>query len=428
MRILITGGNGFIGHHLAEALSARGHEVVVGIHGNSPGTQGAKGSSNMSVDFTTDTHTHVWRQRLNGFDGVINSVGIVREHGKQTFETLHTKAPIALFRACQQSGVKRVIQISALGAAPNACSRYHRSKWQADDYLNRLDLDSVVIRPSIVYGPGAKSMMFFKTLSALPLVPLIGDGTQSIQPIHIDDFCQVIVHAIESAKRVRKQFDIVGPEPLQYRTLMRQLRLWHGLGEPKFINLPDRLAYLMARCLSWNRELPVSPETVGMLISGNTGDVRETAGILGAMPSRLESWLRKTPSGTSDRWYARLYFVRILLRIAIGFVWIHTGFISIFAVPETYSFGLLQQVGIPSQAAPLFLYGASLLDIALGLATLFAYRTQWIGGLQMMMILGYSIIITLFLPEYWLQPFGPISKNLPLLVSTYIMMILEKKP
>ncbi len=427
MRILITGGNGFIGRHLVATLSARGHQVVAGVHGRSPGTPGAEGSSSMSIDFTTDSHTHAWRQRLCGFDVVINSVGIVREHGKQTFETLHTKAPIALFRACQQSGVKRVIQISALGAAPNASSRYHRSKWQADDYLSTLNLDWVVIRPSIIYGPGAKSMMFFKTLSVLPLVPLIGDGTQSIQPIHIDDFCKVIVQAIESPELARKQIDIVGPEPLQYRALMRQLRLWHGLGEPKFLKLPDRLAYLLAGCFSWNRELPMSPETVGMLISGNTGDVRETAEILKAKPSRLESWLRETPSETSDRWYARLYFVRILLRIAIGFVWLHTGLISIFAVPSTHSFGLLQQVGIPSQAAPLFLYGASLLDIALGLATLFAYRIQWIGGFQMMMIMGYSTIITLFLPEYWFQPFGPISKNLPLLVSTYIMMILEKR-
>ncbi|MET0026655.1 MAG: SDR family oxidoreductase [Candidatus Thiodiazotropha sp.] len=426
MKILITGANGFIGRHLLQALRDKGHVVVAGVHSKLPRNPNLNGSV-MYVDFISDTSTQIWRQRLHGFDVVINTVGIIGEHGRRTFELLHTRSPISLFRACQQTGIKRVIQVSALGAAADASSRYHRSKWLADDYLSHLSLDWVILRPSIVYGPGAKSMMFFKALSALPFIPLIGDGRQSLQPIHIKDLCDVVVQAVDSTHLSRHCLDIVGPEALEYVSLMNLLRKWLGLKDARFINIPEWLALRLAGALNLNRQLPLSAETVGMLIEGNTGDVSDTRAILGKMPAQLETWLRDSPSETSDHWFSKLFFTRFLLRISIGFVWIHTGLISMFAVPQTMSFDLLGRVGIPSHTAPYFLYGSSFVDVALGLCTVLAYRIEWIGWAQIIMILGYTAIISAFLPDYWNHPFGPISKNLPLIVSTYVMMIMEER-
>src|SRR5690606_7840439 len=176
MNILLCGANGFIGRHLAAALEGRGHRVVRGVRDTEDGKDA------VAIDYTRDHGPDIWRPRLEGIDVVINAVGILRERGTATFGALHARAPIALFDAAAQVGVRRVVQIAALGADEGAQSRYHRSKKQADDYLATLPLDWVVVQPSLVYGPGGTSAKLFDTLAALPLIPLPGGGRQRIQP------------------------------------------------------------------------------------------------------------------------------------------------------------------------------------------------------------------------------------------------------
>ena len=86
---------------------------------------------------------------------VVNAVGILRESGNATFQALHVDAPVALFHACVQADVKKVVQISALGADTEAASRYHLSKKHADDTLAELPIRWVIMQPSLVFGLGA---------------------------------------------------------------------------------------------------------------------------------------------------------------------------------------------------------------------------------------------------------------------------------
>src|SRR5439155_26090049 len=95
-----------------------------------------------------------------------------------TFRALHDEGPRALFAACRESGVTRVVQVSALGADAEAASAFHRSKRAADDFLLSLPLRGVVVQPSLVFGVGGASAELFTRLAALPLVPLPGGGTQ----------------------------------------------------------------------------------------------------------------------------------------------------------------------------------------------------------------------------------------------------------
>ena len=191
MRILITGASGFIGSALAAALARRGHEVVACAHQRDPQAPALR------VDFMRDVTEADWLPRLKGIDVVINAVGILRETNTGQFDALHHRAPAALFRACQTAGVTRVIQISALGADDGATSAYHRSKKAADDELRKLDLDWSILQPSVVFGSGGASTRLFLLLASLPLIPLIGPGNQSMQPIHIDDLTALLVKLIE---------------------------------------------------------------------------------------------------------------------------------------------------------------------------------------------------------------------------------------
>src|SRR4051812_33365609 len=128
MLILLTGASGFIGLHLLAALRAAGHVVTAAGRRQLPGVP------MVHADFTRDTDAAVWMPRLKDVDVVINAVGILRETGQQSFEFTHARTPIALFEACAQSGVQRVIQISALGA-DSGTTGYFRSKHAADLHL-----------------------------------------------------------------------------------------------------------------------------------------------------------------------------------------------------------------------------------------------------------------------------------------------------
>src|SRR4051812_8633781 len=134
MRVFIVGASGFLGRCLVAPLKDAGHDVLCGVRdiARSPGERC------VAVDFTRDHRTEDWLPRLEGIHAVVNCVGILRERGDQTFSALHEAAPRALFAACAEAGVYKVIQISALGADEAARSRYHTSKRRADEFLASL--------------------------------------------------------------------------------------------------------------------------------------------------------------------------------------------------------------------------------------------------------------------------------------------------
>lgn len=427
MNILLTGANGFIGSHLLRELTMQGHTVRACVRDPKLAEKRFQGPKYLHCDFVEDTTTDRWRRRLDGIDAVINAVGIIRETANQHFDTLHRDAPIALFQAAADAGIKRIIQISALGADEMGRSHYHLSKRAADDYLAELPLDWVILRPSIVYGAGAKSMALFRALSALPLTPLVADGRQFVQPIHIGDLVKAVEYSLESDRVVRQRIDLVGAEPVTMRALLSQQRRWLGLGELHTLSVPYRLSLSFAELAGILGSASIDRESVEMLRRGNTGEVDGFIERFGFRPRSMEESMAHTPATESDRWYAGLYFLRPLLRLTLALMWILTGLTSAFFYPPEASYQLLAETGIHGTLAPLMLYGAATLDLLLGMALLFAYRLQQAALLQIAVMVLYSLIISIALPEFWLHPFGPVSKNLPLIAATLMLIVMEKR-
>ena len=146
-----------------------------------------------------------------------------RQHGEQTFERIHKRAPQALFTACVAAGVRRIVQISALGA-DRGVTRYFLTKRAADDYLATLPLEWTIVRPAMVFGPGGSSARLFQMLAHLPLVPLPGRGEQRLQPIHIDDLTEAVVRILAETTTSRTRIELVGPQSLSLRELLVSLR------------------------------------------------------------------------------------------------------------------------------------------------------------------------------------------------------------
>ena len=115
-----------------------------------------------------------------------------------------------------------------------------------------------------------------------------------------------------------------------------------------------------------------------------------------------------------------------MLRLIIGFVWIWSGVVSAFLYPQPLGLELLHEVGIPVGVDVPLLYLASFLDIGIGLLTIVGYRLQALFVFQIIVIVVYTILLTLLAPYHWLHPFGPVLKNVPLVVSIYILSRLEK--
>lgn len=427
MNILLTGAGGFIGSHLLRELYAQGHNIKACVRDPALAEKRFSGPEYIDDDFSKDVRPEKWHPRLEGVDIVINTVGIIRESATQRYDTLHRDAPIALFQAAANSGVQRIIQISALGADASAQSHYHLSKRSADDYLAELPLDWVILRPSIVYGPGAKSMSLFRALAALPLTPVVGDGRQPIQPIHIDDLVHAAVHCIQDPEDIRRKIDLVGPKPITMLKLLQLQRQWLGQGPLRPLPVPYPMSLHLAGVSGFLGNTPLNRESVQMLQRGNTSDVNAFSEYFHFTPQDIQDVLSRTPATVADRWYAGLYFLRPLLRISIALVWILTGLSSAFFYPTQESYVLLERTGISGVLAPLMLYGAAALDLLLGFAVLFSIRLPIAALMQVVMMCGYSLIISVALPEFWLHPFGPVTKNLPLIVATLIMLVMEKR-
>jgi uncharacterized protein YbjT (DUF2867 family) len=428
MRILLTGASGFIGQHLLQALLAEGHHVVCAVR--TPKKSEDPRLSYVHADFAKDTDKSVWLARLSKVEAVINTVGIFRESGSQTFRKLHLETPRALFAACAEShDVRMVIQLSALGADQEASTPYHLSKRAADDYLASLPLRAYIVQPSLVYGKEGASARVFKTLASLPLAVRFGSAPQLVQPVHIDDVTAAMVallrHRLPLAPgATAMRVPLVGPQALPFTDYLAALRSAMGMGKLRVLPLPGALAKLMAKCGRWLPGGLLDEDALSMLDRGNTGDTAVITHLLGRPLTPIDHFITDP---RAERTLAKLGWLLPTLRWSIVAVWIITAIVSFGLYPVEASYELLARTGIPPALQPLMLYGAASFDLLLGLGIAFLPRRRWLWLAQLALIGFYTVVIAFKLPEFLLHPYGPLTKNLPMLAAIWLLYELEEE-
>ncbi|WP_119156008.1 SDR family oxidoreductase [Caldimonas tepidiphila] len=417
MRVLLTGAGGFIGSRLARALLDAGHEVRCAVRDPA---RVAPPLEAVAADFARDHDSAAWLPRLAGIDVVVNAVGILREQGAQTFDALHLKAPRALFEAAARAGVRRVIQISALGADEHAASGYHLSKKAADDFLLSLPVPAVVVQPSLVYGPGGASAQLFDTLAALPVHALPGGGRMPVQPIHVDDAVAAIVALLSTDAFDGRRVALVGPAPLALVDYLGELRASLKLGRALRVPVSWGVARAAAALMERLPGALLDRETLAMLARGNAADASDTARLLGRAPRAPRDFIPPQQRGAA-RTQALSNWGLPLLRWSIAAVWIVTGIVSLLVYPLEESYALLHATGIPPPLAPPLLVAASVLDFAIGIAILWPRRRRELWLFQIAVMGFYTVVISFRLPEFWAHPYGPMLKNLPLLAAMLLL-------
>lgn len=415
MRILITGASGFIGSALGRALSAAGHQVLRGV-------RRPQAADEVAIDFSRPDPA-AWQQALRGCDAAINAVGILREQGEQTFSALHTRGPQAFFSACVAAGVRRIVQVSAQGA-DRGTAPFLASKRAADDFLRGLPLEWQIVRPALVHGEAGASARAFRLLASLPLTPMPLGGHQKVHCIHIDDLCGEILRLLDPATPAGLCVDLRGGEAISLRDLLATYRRHMGFAPAPAPVLPLP-GWLMAIAARVGEHLP------GGLLDTQTWRMLQSADACVGTPHPPEARRPAqfiTPSEAPClRQQALAAWRAPLLRVALAAVWLITAWVSLFAYPIADSLALLARTGLTGTPALVALIGAALLDAAFGLATLFAPgRRLWLA--QMALIAGYSAVIAVCLPEFLIHPYGPLSKNLPLLAVLTLLYAEEERP
>lgn len=284
MNILITGASGYVGGHILKALQQNGHQVSACIY-----KKPVDAARNIPIDFSQMQTPDEWLPHLHNIDVVINCVGIIAETRKQRFDDLHYRAPKALFQACEKVGVKRVIQISALGADDKAIVPYHMSKKAADDALRGMDIDWFILRPSLIYGEGGASFALFKKLSRMPVIMLFDEGQQMLQPVHISDVVATVLRSLDDDVTPRQTIDVVGQAALSYRQWMLLLR--GNRFSPVFISVPMKAMMKLSRLGKFINLAIFNPDSLRMLEQHNVSDSAALIKFLGRKPLSVSDGL-----------------------------------------------------------------------------------------------------------------------------------------
>ncbi|MBN9408694.1 MAG: NAD-dependent epimerase/dehydratase family protein [Burkholderiales bacterium] len=282
MQVLVCGARGFIGRHIVQALEAAGHGVVRGV-------SRAAGAGEVTVDFVRDLSPETWLPRLAGIDAVVNAVGILRDTPRRPMQAVHADAPTALFEACARSGVRRVIHVSALAIDGNPTA-YAQTKLAAEQALLALNdagrLDGVVLRPSIVFGPGGDSSQLFLNLGRLPWIVLPRAAIRTrVQPVHVYELAEVVARLAGPALDLRGRLECAGPEAVPLAGFIASLRTQLGHRAPRVTALPDGLTQLSARMGDWVPVTPWGTQALSLLTQDNVGDPAAMTQLLGRAPT-----------------------------------------------------------------------------------------------------------------------------------------------
>jgi len=420
VRVLVCGSTGCVGHAAVRALRSRGHEVIEGARGVSDGDR------TLHVDFMEPRSPEAWAERLSarGIDAVVNCAGILMESRAQSFERIHALGPIELFRGAAKAGVRRIVQVSALGVGADdtgLAMPYLHSKLRADESLAALPIEWTVVRPSLVYGPRSQSAALFATLASLPLISLPGGGLYALQPIHVFELAEAIARRLEDKTAHREVLELGGAEALSYREMLARYREALGLGDALWMPVPMPLMKLAGRFAEALPQKVFCRDTMRLLERGSVPSRNATADLLGRAPSSLAHGLAITrPEPMLDLRVELAAPVAALMRVSLAFMWLYTAAISALLRDASGVMKLLERCGFEGDAGTAALVFSCTLNSALGLAVLLRPSAR-VHALQCAAIVGYTATAAWHMPELTIDHCGPLVKNLPVLAAVLLL-------
>lgn len=259
--VTVFGGSGFIGRYVVQRLARAGWQVRVAVRRPDEAlflkTAGDVGQVTPVAANIRDERSVA--AAVAGADAVVNLVGILYQSGRQSFAAVQAEGAGRVAALAKAAGVKRLVQISAIGADAGSESQYAQSKAQGERAVANAFPGATILRPSIVFGPEDDFFNRFARLAMLsPVLPLIGGGDTKFQPVYVADVAAAVEKVLEDSGTAGRTYELGGPRCYSFRDLMSLLLKEIGRCRA-LVPLPFALATLQATFLQL---LPIPPLTV----------------------------------------------------------------------------------------------------------------------------------------------------------------------
>jgi len=267
LKVLVTGGTGFIGPHVVRAIADKGHEPKLLVRDS---TRSRELPGQPVVGEMTNTVS--LQHAVEGVDAVVHLVAI-RQGPEEEFKRVMEQGTRDLVTAAKDAGVKRLVLMSALGTSEQTKNLvpYHHAKWEMEQAVKGSGIEHTIFRPSFVFGRGGGILPTFRKLAKLtPVTPIIGSGEQRIQPIWIDDVAAYFAAALEKENAANKTFELGGPEAVTWNEFWQRLRTSLGIRRRPSIHVPVglmRVNALVTERLPGN--IPLTRDLLKMLEYGD---------------------------------------------------------------------------------------------------------------------------------------------------------------
>lgn len=260
MSVLVTGASGFVGREVTKALVANGVPVRAMVRS----ARGADALAHVDCELVrgdvTDPASLLAAAR--GMRAIVHLVAVI-EGSPETFERVMAAGTGNLVEASREAGVRRIVLMSALGTGSGATIPYFRAKWAAEQAVTRSGAAHTILRPSFILGPGGGALPRFARLARLlPVTPVLGPGTQRVQPIWIGDVVRAIELALEQEQNAL--VELGGPEAVTWNELWQRLKAALGTRRPS-VHVPFWLARGPAALLERVPSAPLTRDQLQML-------------------------------------------------------------------------------------------------------------------------------------------------------------------
>lgn len=294
--VTVFGGSGFVGAQAVRVLARRGWRVRVAVRNPNQAVElkpaGDPGQIQLIRCDVNDPAQVA--EACRGANAVVNLIGILFESGKRTFEAMHVDAARRIAEQARTAGVSRFVQVSAIGADAEGKSAYARSKAAGEAAVREVFPDAVILRPSVVFGPGDDFLNRFAVMATFaPALPLVGLGRTKFQPVYVGDVAEAIARSVEDVSLAGRTFELGGPATLTFEEVLRLV-----LRETGRARLLAPLPFSVARAIGSVAQLsafvgipPVltRDQVLSLETDNVVGDGAEGLAALGVQPTGMEA-------------------------------------------------------------------------------------------------------------------------------------------
>src|SRR5262249_38724932 len=293
MRVFLTGAAGFVGRHMLASLLLEGHSVRALLRPIARENDRTADPPRPGIDTTRieavagDVISGAGLDKgMHGCDAVIHLVGIIIERGTNTFEAVHHIGTRNVVEAARRAGIKRFVQMSALGARADGVAAYKATKWNGEEAVRSSGIPHCILRPSLIFGPGDGFVtQMMGTMRKAPLFrPVPGSGAPKLRPVFIGDVVTCFARALTFAAATNQTVELGGADELSLNDVLVEIARCAGVRKPA-VHIPMPLMLVGATLAqAFLSNPPVTVDQLRMLREGSTCDIEPMRRIFGVEP------------------------------------------------------------------------------------------------------------------------------------------------